>query len=140
MMLTLGKGEHALFALAHSHRCTQILLAKDMRHHVSRNIIVVLAHLLMVVGCTGKGSLPFGDGVGRDRVPQASDSLYTEEAAKAVYDYEPERAMVIIDSAEIVGNLTCSAPPTAMPTLSPWPAVSWSVPAGRAQALFPGHQ
>lgn len=31
--------------------------------------------------------------------------VYTEEAALAVYDYNPERALAIIDSAEIVGNL-----------------------------------
>ena len=61
-------------------------------------IIVVVACLLMLAGCTGKG--------GTNHVPQASDSLYTEEEAKAIYDYEPERAMVIIDSAEMVGNIT----------------------------------
>lgn len=31
--------------------------------------------------------------------------VYTEESALAVYDYNPERALAIIDSAEIVGNL-----------------------------------
>jgi AraC-like DNA-binding protein len=39
-------------------------------------------------------------------VPQASDTLYTEKAAMDVYGTQPERALVIIDSAEIVGNLT----------------------------------
>ena len=33
------------------------------------------------------------------------DTVYTEEAALAVYDYNPERALAIIDSAEIIGNL-----------------------------------
>ena len=60
----------------------------------------------MMIGCTGKGSLPFGKGGGRGHVPQASDTLYTEEAAMDVYGTQPERALVIIDSAEIVGNLT----------------------------------
>ena len=59
-----------------------------------------------MVGCTGNGSLPFGEGGGRDHVPQASDSLYTEEAAMDVYNTQPERALLIIDSAEIVGNVT----------------------------------
>ena len=60
----------------------------------------------MMIGCTGKGSLPFGKGGGRGHVPQASDTLYTEQAAMDVYGTQPERALVIIDSAEIVGNLT----------------------------------
>ena len=69
-----------------------------MKHRIGIYIIMVVACLLMLAGCTGKG--------GTNHVPQASDSLYTEEEAKAIYDYEPERAMVIIDSAEMVGNIT----------------------------------
>ena len=70
----------------------------------------------MIVGCTGNGSLPLGErlrvgasagmGGGRGHVPQASDTLYTEQAAMDVYGTQPERAWAIIDSAEIVGNLT----------------------------------
>ena len=67
--------------------------------------MIVIAAILMV-GCTGNGSLPFGEGGGRYHVPQASDSLYTEEAAMDVYNTQPERALLIIDSAEIVGNVT----------------------------------
>ena len=53
--------------------------------------------VLALAGCTGKG--------GTKHVPQASDSLYTEERAMAIYDTLPERALQILDSAEIVGNL-----------------------------------
>ena len=37
---------------------------------------------------------------------KASDTLYTEQAAMKAYATNPERALLIIDSAEIVGNLT----------------------------------
>ena len=37
---------------------------------------------------------------------QTSDTLYTEKAAMETYANNPERALLIIDSAEIVGNLT----------------------------------
>ena len=36
----------------------------------------------------------------------ASDTLYTEKAAMETYATNPDRALLIIDSAEIVGNLT----------------------------------
>ena len=52
----------------------------------------------MMTGCTGNTVLM--------REPQPSDSLYTEKAAMKIYDYNPERALLIIDSAEIVGNVT----------------------------------
>ena len=63
--------------------------------------IILLIAAILVVGCTGNG-----EGRGRGHVPQASDSLYTEQAAMDVYGKLPERALEIIDSAEIVGNLT----------------------------------
>ena len=37
--------------------------------------------------------------------PQPIDTLYTEEAAMAIFDHNPERALLILDSAVIVGNL-----------------------------------
>ena len=60
-------------------------------------LYITIATILMV-GCTGNG--------GTKHVPQASDTLYTEKAAMDVYGTQPERALEIIDSAEIVGNLT----------------------------------
>ena len=36
----------------------------------------------------------------------SNDTVYTAKAALSIYDYNPERALVIIDSAEIVGNLS----------------------------------
>lgn len=43
-------------------------------------VILLLAVQTLMIGCTGNGSLPFGEG-GRGYVPQASDSLYTVERA-----------------------------------------------------------
>jgi len=53
---------------------------------------------MILAGCTGGGT-------STKHVPQASDSLYTEERAMAIYDTLPERALQILDSAEIVGNM-----------------------------------
>ena len=39
------------------------------------------------------------------REPQPSDTLYTQEAAMSIYAYQPLRALQIIDSAVIVGNM-----------------------------------
>ena len=68
-----------------------------MRQTIHLIIFIAIAALLMV-GCTG--------GSGTKHVPQASDTLYTEKAAMDVYAKEPERALDIIDSALIVGNVT----------------------------------
>lgn len=58
-------------------------------------INVVLAFLL--ANCAGNGDI--------QREPQPSDTLYTPERAMQIYAYEPERALVIIDSALIIGNI-----------------------------------
>ena len=69
-------------------------------------LILYLVVLTVSMGCTGNGSLPLGEGGGRGHVPQAGDSLYTEERAMDIYAREPERALRIIDSAEVVGNVS----------------------------------
>lgn len=64
--------------------------------------LLILATLMAVaVGC--------GRGDNGGRQPQPSDTLYTGEAAMAIYYQEPERALAIIDSAELVGNITADA-------------------------------
>ena len=57
--------------------------------------------VLVIVGCTGKDK-----NTGHSRDPHASDTLYTWRAAMQVYGYQPERALQIIDSAVIVGNMS----------------------------------
>ena len=68
----------------------------------NNSIIVFILTLLVLFGCTGKG-IRSGESMGSS---QPSDTIYTEKAALNIYATQPERALQIIDSAEIVGNLT----------------------------------
>ncbi|MBQ6019971.1 MAG: hypothetical protein IJL26_07295, partial [Clostridia bacterium] len=62
-------------------------------------IIIVAAIVLSITGCTdGK------QGMVQSRLPH--DTLYTEQKAMAVYGYDPVRALQIVDSAVIVGNMS----------------------------------
>ena len=61
--------------------------------------IIVAAIVLSITGCTdGK------QGMVQSRLPH--DTLYTEQKAMAVYGYDPVRALQIVDSAVIVGNMS----------------------------------
>ncbi|MBQ9191833.1 MAG: AraC family transcriptional regulator [Bacteroidaceae bacterium] len=60
--------------------------------------MAVAAFLLM--GCTGKAAQAPEESM------QPADTTYTLQAAMAVYDYDPVRALQIIDSAVIMGNLS----------------------------------
>lgn len=67
---------------------------------LGRHFIILCAMSVcacVMVSCGGR--------TGKGRVPQPSDTLYTREAAMNIYAYQPERALQIIDSAVIVGNL-----------------------------------
>ena len=59
---------------------------------------LLITMTVFMVSCSGHRSLK------RDANPV--DTVYTAKAALGIYDYNPERALVIIDSAEIVGNLS----------------------------------
>ena len=61
-------------------------------------ILFVAILALLIVGCTGKDVTK--------HVPQPTDTLYTRQKAMDVYDYQPERALQIVDSAVIVGNIS----------------------------------
>jgi AraC-like DNA-binding protein len=65
-------------------------------------IIACLLTLLSLTGCIGKGSHSDKKSI----ASQPSDTLYTEKAAMNIYGTQPERALQIIDSAELLGNLT----------------------------------
>ena len=67
---------------------------------VCETIGLLLFAVMALTGCT-------------DRNPQTSmksmqpqDTIYTQKAAMRLYDYDPLRALHIIDSAVIVGNLS----------------------------------
>lgn len=61
------------------------------------HLILIFALMVLAARCA-KSRAP-------QHQPQASDTLYTAEAAMRVYAYEPERALTFIDSALIVGNI-----------------------------------
>ena len=71
-----------------------------MRHHlICRYIFWVVASIItLMTGCTGR--------VETKQVQHPQDSIYTQKTAMMVYDYDPVRALQIIDSAVIVGNLS----------------------------------
>ena len=62
------------------------------------HLVIIYIATILITGCTSKGSLPLGRGHG--------SSFYSERAAMDVFGTQPDRALEIIDSAEIVGNLT----------------------------------
>ena len=61
--------------------------------------ILFLSAILVLGGCARDGKRP------SEHIPQASDTLYTARAAMLIYGTDPERALTIIDSALIVGNV-----------------------------------
>ena len=73
---------------------------------VCETIGLLLLAVLAMTACTGNGSLPFGEGGGRDHEPQGADTIYTEAKAMSKHRTEPERALAMIDSAVTVGNVT----------------------------------
>ena len=62
-----------------------------------QHFILITALPLLMAACTGNGTT--------HREPQPSDTLYTCEAAMKVFAFDPERALVIIDSGLLVGNI-----------------------------------
>lgn len=60
--------------------------------------LLLISVVVIMTSCTGGRTMK--------REPHLSDTLYTAKAAMKIYDYNPTRALLIIDSAEIVGNLS----------------------------------
>lgn len=68
----------------------------------SNSIIVFMLALLVLAGCMGKGNHS-DESIGSS---QPKDTLYTAKTVMSIYALQPERALQIIDSAELLGNLT----------------------------------
>ena len=68
---------------------------------MQKTTIAIFIITVLTIGCTGKRPLPSGqnEGIGHD-------TLYTRKAAMDIYAYQPVRALQILDSAVIVGNIT----------------------------------
>jgi len=64
-----------------------------------KKAVILIAAIVALGACNQAKQAPA-------RIPQASDSLYTAHAALKVYGTQPERALSIVDSALIVGNIS----------------------------------
>lgn len=67
------------------------------------NLMILAVSTLLVAGCTGKNPQSIKK-IGRKRF--RTEMLYTRKAAMDIYAYQPERALKILDSAVIVGNVS----------------------------------
>lgn len=67
-------------------------------------IILVIVMVALTAGCTGSPKNDKGTGPGH--AIQPSDTLHTKQVAMNIYGYQPIRALQIIDSAIIVGNIS----------------------------------
>lgn len=64
-----------------------------------KKTVILISAMLALGACNQAKKTPA-------HVPQPSDSLYTAQAALKVYGTQPERALAIVDSALIVGNIS----------------------------------
>lgn len=67
-----------------------------------RQFIYLMIVAAVTAGCTKTDKSK--QTTARDRQPK--DTVYTIKAAMSIYGYLPERALQIVDSALIVGNMT----------------------------------
>ena len=70
-----------------------------MAKFMVRNFLLAASVLLALCGCGRKHAAPVRSSV-------AADSLYTPRAVMKVYGSEPERALAIVDSALLIGNIS----------------------------------
>ena len=69
-------------------------------------IIFCFYALFIHAGCSHQG-IPSNESLDeKTSVSQSSDTLYTKAAVLNIYATQPERAMQIIDTAELLGNMT----------------------------------
>ena len=64
-----------------------------------RKVLILIGVVLAMSACGRAPGIPA-------RIPQASDSLYTAQAALKVYGTQPDQALAIIDSALVIGNVS----------------------------------
>lgn len=64
----------------------------------------IVLSLLLLVGCTGK--TPSSDSPLANSRSSVPDTVYTEAKAMSIHLQDPERALLMIDSAVIVGNIS----------------------------------
>ena len=75
--------------------------------------LFIVAFIGLLTACQGgtigaRTSLSANSLGARSSTPAVEDSLYTERSAMSLYTTDPERTLVLLDSAVIVGNITPS--------------------------------
>lgn len=65
-----------------------------------KHLILTVVVAILMMGCSGKAP-SLSECTGGE-----ADTFYTWRAAMQVYGYQPERALQIIDSAVMVGNMS----------------------------------
>lgn len=70
-----------------------------MNTFYKNHLILFATTILLLTGCMHEKN-------SKRHQPTDRDTLYTEAAAMSIHRNDPERALVIIDSARIVGNIT----------------------------------
>ena len=72
-------------------------------------LTILVSVLTLMVGCTGRAdssSESSRTDKGIHRIAQASDIRYTRQAAMHIYAYQPVKALQILDTAVMLGNLS----------------------------------
>jgi hypothetical protein len=72
------------------------LCTRDMRLVV--HLIIIYAALLTLVGC--------GDGKSVRQLPHLGDTPYQQDTILVIYATNPERALTLLDSALMLGNIS----------------------------------
>ena len=108
-----------LFFVTKTKICTFVIVFQKMKRFFT---ILIYVAVFAMAGCTGNSTLSDENGEA-SRIAQPSDTLYTMAAAMEAYASNPRRALQIIDSAEIVGNLTDFSADLLRAKVYAWP---WS--------------
>ena len=69
-------------------------------------VVIVFIALLIHAGCADNGDRSSENREEKLRTSKSFDTLYTEKTVLNLYGAEPERALRIIDTAELLGNMT----------------------------------
>ena len=71
-----------------------------LKHHIWSCALSIVSLFLFLIlwGCNGVNST--------SHKVDSSDTIYSAQKAMEIYDYNPNRAMLIIDSAEVIKNIS----------------------------------
>ena len=73
--------------------------------HFKNTIYLFIIYTILIVSCT-KAYKKVESSLSNDDVSEYADTHYTQQAAMSIYGYQPLKALQIVDSAVIVGNMS----------------------------------